>query len=58
MHYSYFSNHIYVEKTSEQYYLGYHNSQKTRECVWWDMYSSKGSDDQQVEGENNPKEGI
>ena len=55
---SYFSGHIYVEKTSEQYYLGYHNSQKTRKGVWWDKYSSKGSDDQQVEGEDDPKENI
>ena len=58
MHFSYFSGYIYVEKISEQYYLGYHNSQKTREDVWWDMYSSNGSDVQQVEGEDDPKEGI
>ena len=48
MHYNYFSDRIYVEKTSEQYYIGYHNSQKTREGVWWDRYLSKGSNDQQM----------
>ena len=58
MHCSYFSGRIYVEKTSEQRYLDYHNSQETREGVWWDSYSSKGSDDQQVEGEDDPKEDI
>ena len=47
-----------MEKTSEQRYLDYHNSQKTKEGVWWDKYSSKGSDDQQVEGEDDPKEDI
>ena len=47
-----------MEKTSERYYLGYHNSQETKEGVWWDKYSSKGLDDQQVEGENDPKEDI
>ena len=58
MHCSYFFGRIYVEKTSEQYYLNYHNSQETREGVWWNRYSSKGSDDQQVEGEDDPKEDI
>ena len=58
MHCSYFSNCIYVEKISEQYYLGYQNSQKIREGVWWNKYSSKGSDDQQVEGEDDPKKDI
>ena len=58
MHCSYFSGRIYVEKTSEQYYLNYYNSQKTKEGVWWDRDSSKGSDDQQVEGEDDPKEDI
>ena len=48
MHYNCFSGRIYVEKTFEQYYLGYHNSQEAREGVWWDMYLSKGLDDQQV----------
>ena len=42
MHCSYFSDRIYVEKTSEQCYLSYNNSQKTKEGVWWDRYSSKG----------------
>ena len=58
MHCSYFSSRIYVEKTSEQYCLGYHNLQGTREGVWWDRYSSEGSDDQQVEGEDDSKEDI
>ena len=58
MHYSYFSDRIYVKKTSEQYYLGYYNSQKTRENIWWDKYSSKDSDDQQMEGEDDPNEDI
>ena len=48
MHCSYFSGHIYVEKILEYYYLDYHNLQKTREGVWWDKYSSEGTDDQQV----------
>ena len=48
MHYSYFSSHIYVEKTFKQCYLGEHNSQKAKEGVWWNRYLSKNSDDQQV----------
>jgi len=48
MHYSYFSGRIYGEKTSEQCCLGERNSQKAKEGVWWDRYSSKSSDDQQV----------
>ena len=55
MHNSYFTGRIFVEKTSEQCYLGYRNSQKVRESGWWDKYSSKGSDDQQVEGEDDSK---
>ena len=58
MHCSYFSDRIYVKKTSEQYYLSYHNSQKTKGGVWWDKYSNKGLDDQQVYGEDGPKEDI
>ena len=58
MHCSYFSSRIYVENTSEQCYFGYHNSQQTRENVEWDRHSSKGSDDQQVEGEDDPNEDI
>ena len=45
MHNSYFSGRIYVEKTSEQCYLNYYNSQEAREGVWWDGYSSEGLDD-------------
>ena len=58
MYYNYFSGCIYKEKTSEQHYPGYHNSQETIEGVWWDRYSSKGSNDQQVEGEDDPKKDI
>ena len=53
MHCNYFSGRIYVEKTSEQCCLGYHNLQKAKEGVWWDMYSSKGLDDQQVYDEDD-----
>ena len=48
MYYSYFSGHIYVEKTSEQCYLGERSSQKVKKGVWWDKYSSKGSGERQV----------
>ena len=48
MHYSCFSGRIYVEETSEQYYLNYRNSQKDKEGTWWDKYPSNSSDDQQV----------
>ena len=47
-----------MKKTFEQYCLDYHNSQKTKKSVWWDMYSNKGLDDQQMEGEDDPKEDI
>ena len=58
MHNSYFTGRIYVEKTFKQCYFGYHNSQRSREGGYWDKYSSKGSDDQQVEGEDSSKEDI
>ena len=58
MHNNYFTGRIYVEKTSKQCYLGYRNSQRAREGDWWDKYSSKGSDDQQVDGEDDSKEAI
>ena len=48
MYYSYFSGHIYVDKTFEQRCLGYHNSQKAKVGVWWDKHSSSGSNNQQV----------
>ena len=48
MHYSYSPGCINVEKTLEQCYLGYHNSQRTERSVWWDKCSGKGLDDQQV----------
>ena len=45
MHDSYFSSSINVEKTCEQCYLGYYNSQKDGGDVRWDEYSSEGPDD-------------
>ena len=54
MHDNYFSGRIYVEKTSEQCYLGYRNSQKAKKGVWWDKYSSNSSDDQQVKDQDDP----
>ena len=48
MYCSYFSGRIYVEKISKQCCLGYHNSQRVKEGVWWDRYSNKCLDDQQV----------
>ena len=47
-----------MEKTFEQCYLGYRNSQRAKEGVWWDKYTSRDSNDQQVEGEDNSKEDI
>ena len=47
-----------MEKTPEQYCLGCRNSQKTWEGVWWDKYSSNGLHDQQMEGQDQPKEAI
>ena len=37
-----------VEKTLEQCCLGHPNSQRAREGVRWDKYSSSGLNDQQV----------
>ena len=34
MHYTYFYGRIYVEYTSEQYFVGDHNSGKAEEEVW------------------------
>ena len=45
---SYLSGRINVEKTGEQYYLSYYNSQKGRRDVRWDRYLSEGPDDQQL----------
>ena len=41
MHYNNFSGRIYVEKTPEQCNLNHYHSQRAREDVWWDMYSSE-----------------
>ena len=54
MHGSYFSDRIYIEKTSKQYCLDYRNSQKAKEGVLRDKYSSNSSDDQQVEDQDDP----
>ena len=54
MHDSYFSDRIYMEKTSKQYCLDYRNSQKAKEGVLRDKYSSNSSDDQQVEDQDDP----
>ena len=50
MHCTCFYGRIYVEYTSEQCFLGDHNSEKAKEEVWWDKYSSgsDGLDDEQV----------
>ena len=48
MHYSNFSNCIYVEKTPEQCSLNHHHLQRAREDAWQDIYSSIGLDDEQV----------
>ena len=48
MHCSNFSGRIYVEKTPEQCSLNHYSSQRAKEDVWWDMYSSEGLNDWQV----------
>ena len=53
MYASNFSNRIYMEKTSKQYCLDYRNSQKAKEGVLRDKYSSNSSDDQQVENQDD-----
>ena len=58
MHNDYFTSRIYVENTSEQCHIGYHNSQSEREGGWWDKHSSIGLDNRQVEGKDDTKEGI
>ena len=58
MHYSYFSGHIYVEKTPEQCCLRYLKSQKAKKGVWWDKHSSEGSKDQQVYDQDGPEGDI
>ena len=58
MHCSYFYGRINVEKTSEQCCLGYHNSQKTKEGVWWDKHLGEGSNDRQVQDQDDPEEDI
>ena len=56
MHCSNFSDHIYVEKTPEQYNLSYHYSRKTKTDIWYDMYSSECLDEKQVYGEDEGEE--
>ena len=58
MHCSYFSGRIYVEEILEQCCLDYYNSQKAKEGVWWDIYSSKGPNDQQVYGQDGLERDI
>ena len=47
-HCSNFSGYIYVEKTPEQCSLNHYSSQRAKEDVWWDMYSSECLNDWQV----------
>ena len=56
MHYNYLPGRINVEKTPEQCYPGYHNSQRTERGVWWDGCLSGGLDDQQMQSPDD-KEG-
>ena len=46
MHNNNFSDRIYVEKTSKQYSLNYHYSRRAKEDARWDVYSSKGLDNE------------
>ena len=55
MHCSNFSGRIYVEKTPEQYSLNHYNSQRAKEDVWWDMYSSEGLNSWQVCNQDGQK---
>ena len=57
MHYCYFSGRIYVEETPLQCCLGYYNSQKAKEGIWWNGYSSNGPNNQ-VKGQDGPKRDI
>ena len=52
MHLTKLSGCIYVKKTTEQYCLDCHNSQKTWEDVWWDKHSSSGLHNQQMDGQD------
>ena len=55
MHYNNYSDRIYVEKTSEQCSLNHHHSRRAKEDTRWDVYSSKGLDDEQVYDRNSLK---
>ena len=55
MHYNKFSDRIYVEKTSEQCSLNHHHSRRAKEDARWDVYSSKGLDDEQVYDQDSLK---
>ena len=48
MHCNNFSGYIYVEKIPEQCSLNHYSSQRAKEDVWWDMYSSECLNDWQV----------
>ena len=39
-----------MEKTPKQCCLGYPNSQRAKEGVWWDKHLGSGLDGQQMEG--------
>ena len=44
-----------MEKTSEQYSLNHHNSQRAKEDAKWDIYLSGGLDDEQVYNQDSLK---
>ena len=48
MHCSNFFGRIYVEKTPEQCSLNHYISQRAKEVIWWDKYSSEGLNGWQV----------
>ena len=56
MHCSNFPDRIYVEKTPEQCNLSYHHSRRTKADIWYDMYSSEGLDEEQVDSEDEGEE--
>ena len=55
MHCNNFSSRIYVEKTSEQCNLNHHYSRRAKKDAWWDIYSSRGLDNEQVYDQDSSK---
>ena len=55
MHCNNFSGRIYVKKTSEQYSLNHHHLRRAKEDAWWDIYLSKGLNDEQVYDQDSLK---